>query len=504
MNTPAIRLKRFFMGIWSMPVGREAIRYGGISFLVVVLFIGLPAFLNPHGHEALLVGLAGVITITALFTGIVPAVLVIILAGFLAYTAEEPVGTAERIYALQEVGMLTVFGALMIGIKAFHQRQNRTTSHEAKQFRTLLEHSLYPLLLKNTQGGITFVSSTAADLLDYKEHELFGRTLHEFVHKDDRQALQTIFAEIFRRPKKRMRGEFRVQKKDGSWLWLRTDALNLLNEEPVNSVVVNIQDITQQKQIDKERLESLERETQARALAEQAVRARDEFLSIASHELKTPLTTVLLQLQATLRRTSTQSLAHFSGEKLVQSLTIAEQQSKRLSELIKDLLNVSLITTGRISLKKEPVNLSGCIRSLIERLGEQIKEAGTPIIFEETQEIIGVWDVVRLEQCLTNLLTNAMKYGGHKPITISTRRDPQWIYIDVIDSGRGIPSQDQSRIFELFQRVIAADDIKGLGVGLFIARRIAEAHGGTITVESEHGKGSTFTVQLPLSPLPTA
>src|SRR3989338_10930519 len=141
------------------------------------------------------------------------------------------------------------------------------------------------------------------------------------------------YQSVIRHPDTPMFIEMRMIQKDGTVIWLRNDTMNMLHDEETSAIIASFQDITEQKKHDEERLEIIKSEKSARNVAERAVRARDEFLSIASHELKTPLTTILLQLQATLRRIMTQSLVRFSGEKLAKSLTIAEQQSHRFETL---------------------------------------------------------------------------------------------------------------------------------------------------------------------------
>ncbi len=247
---------------------------------------------------------------------------------------------------------------------------------------------------------------------------------------------------------------------------------------------------------EKEKL--LDKEKNAREVAENAVRERDEFLAIASHELKTPLTSIVLQLQSTLRRILTQTLADFSGEKLVKSLKVAEQQSDRLSNLIKDLLNVSLISSGKMDLQMKEGDLTEIISALSDRLGEQMEQSGCQFRFHSNGMIDGMWDGVRIEQAVSNLLTNAMKYGKGKPVDVTVKKRDDLAIISVRDHGIGIPEKYHDFIFERFKRAVSENEYKGLGVGLFIVRQIVHAHGGEVEIESAQGRGTTFTINLPI------
>ena len=237
------------------------------------------------------------------------------------------------------------------------------------------------------------------------------------------------------------------------------------------------------------------------ALAERraAIGARDEFISIASHELKTPLTALKLRLTAAVR-TQRQPAPREQGaeEKLARSLAAAGTTADRLASLVDDLLDVSRLTAGRIGLHIEAVALLDLVRDVAGRLREQAAETGSRIAVDVPEAIIGSWDRSRLEQIVTNLLSNAIKYGGGKPILVAARAAGGRLRVDVKDEGPGISRADQSRIFHAFERVTTANRVGGLGLGLYIGRQIAVAHGGTLSVDSKPGHGSVFTLELPL------
>ncbi len=244
--------------------------------------------------------------------------------------------------------------------------------------------------------------------------------------------------------------------------------------------------------------EIIQKERKAREAAEEAIRARDEFLSIASHELKTPLTTIILRIQSTLDSILNQSLANFSGEKLVSSLNIAHDQTRRLQNLIKDLLNFSLITTGKLELELKEDDLTTLVKSVLNRFEDHLTLAGCSVKFEANEHIKGLWDQVRLDQAISNLLTNSIKYGEGSPIEITVTSENNTAKITVADKGIGIDPRVQKTIFERFKRGTADTKFQGLGVGLFIVKQIVEAHGGRVLVKSKLGEGSKFTLELPI------
>ncbi|TQF10277.1 GAF domain-containing protein [Myxococcus llanfairpwllgwyngyllgogerychwyrndrobwllllantysiliogogogochensis] len=234
--------------------------------------------------------------------------------------------------------------------------------------------------------------------------------------------------------------------------------------------------------------------------ATQAVKARDELLSVAGHELKSPLNALQLQIHL-LARMAKDAMAA-SG--LAERAEKAARAGQRLGLLIDDLLDVSRISAGRLSLNLEEVDLAALTRELVSRMSEELVRAGSEVRMLADDAVVGQWDKLRLEQVLVNLLSNAAKYGAGRPVTV--RVEPRGAVAELVvqDEGIGVAQEDQERIFERFERSESAQHFKGLGLGLWITKRIVEAHGGGIRVQSQPGKGSIFTVELPLSDtLPT-
>lgn len=230
------------------------------------------------------------------------------------------------------------------------------------------------------------------------------------------------------------------------------------------------------------------------------IKARDEFLSIASHELKTPLTTMLLKLNNMLNRIKNVSLSNFSVPELMNVLENAQQQIKWLTAMINDLLNVSLITTGRMSLERKNSDLVQITKDVIENFKELIKQENYQVEFDYKQSVIGYWDNVRIEQAITNLVSNAIRYGNKKPIFIKIENGGKIARFMIKDQGKGIGRGEQKHIFARFRRGDHENGYtKGLGVGLYITDQIVKAHGGEIKLSSQPNKGSTFIIELPLN-----
>ena len=236
-----------------------------------------------------------------------------------------------------------------------------------------------------------------------------------------------------------------------------------------------------------------------KAELEDAVRTRDDFMSIVSHELKTPLNTLVLEVQLRRLQLGRNNLAAFSQEKLWQMVDKDERQIQSLIRLIDDMLDVSRIRTGKLSIRPSDVDLGKLVASVVENFAPQMEASGCTLLFQRPEPIVGVWDEFRIEQVLANLLTNAMRYGAGKPVQVSVSATASGACIEVRDQGIGISQKSLERIFCQFERAEGSETSAGLGLGLFIAEQIVKAHKGRIQVESEEGKGALFRVLLPLN-----
>lgn len=237
----------------------------------------------------------------------------------------------------------------------------------------------------------------------------------------------------------------------------------------------------------------------AEETANAAIAVRDQFLSIASHELKTPLTPLCLQLEIMQRMIRNDAGKDQVLQKLPLFVDRLFRLTDRLSHLVDELLDVSRINNGKLLLEKEEVPFSNLVRDVCDRFGQEISRTHSVLKLNLQQDVVGNWDKLRMEQVTTNLLTNAIKYGDGKPIEVSTFSEDGVAHLQIRDFGIGIAPEDQSRIFQLYERAVSPSHFGGLGLGLYIVRQIVEAHGGNVSLESAPGRGSTFSVQLPLN-----
>jgi len=231
---------------------------------------------------------------------------------------------------------------------------------------------------------------------------------------------------------------------------------------------------------------------------EQAVRMRDDFMSIVAHELRTPLNGLILETQLRKMHLARDNAAAFTLDKMHAMVDRDERQIKSLIRLIEDMLDVSRIRTGKLSIRTSQFDLVKLVSNLLQNFAPQIDAAETSVMFTADQPVVGNWDEFRIEQVISNLLTNALRYGGKGTIDVRVFTQDGQARVEVQDRGIGISEENQRRIFQQFERVSAKTVVAGLGLGLFISEQIVTAHGGSITVESRIGEGALFRVCLPL------
>lgn len=232
--------------------------------------------------------------------------------------------------------------------------------------------------------------------------------------------------------------------------------------------------------------------------ARRAIGARDEFLSVAAHELRTPLTAMVLHIQTLGRSLRRETKKPFSLADAIHKIEAAEQQLARLTRLIDALLDVSRIAARRLTLNIAEMDLSKTVTEVATRFAEVSAQEGTPITLFADAPVLGNWDPLRVEQVVTNLVSNAIKYGRGHPIEITTRVEGVLAHLIVQDHGIGIAEEHLSRIFDRFERAVPSTSYAGLGLGLYITQQIVAAHGGSVEAKSELGKGAVFHVWLPI------
>ncbi len=342
----------------------------------------------------------------------------------------------------------------------------------------------YAIFMLDPQGHVATWNAGAARIKGYAPEEIIGQHFSRFYPPEDATSgrcdreLELALAE----------GKFEEEgwrlRKDGSRFWANVVI------EPVrghDGRLLGFAKVTR----DLTELRNAEAERIRLAQAQEAIRLRDEFLSIASHELKTPLSAVQLQLQSLLQ--GTQAL----DARVRSKAERAYRGGVRLAELMETLLDVSRIATGRFSLSRRPLDLARSVEEVVERFREQATQEGCELTLQLDAPVQGEWDPLRMEQVVTNLLSNALKYAAGTPVSVAVREEGQNAVLTVSDRGPGIPRSEWPRIFERFERAASMRHYGGLGLGLYVSRQIVEAHGGTISVEAVEPHGARFIVTLP-------
>ncbi len=255
-------------------------------------------------------------------------------------------------------------------------------------------------------------------------------------------------------------------------------------------------------------LEADERRRSERALrdsekryeqAEEGIKLRDDMFSVASHELRMPLTALRLHLDGLVRILERPSVEGTS-EELLRKINSATRQTARLTRLINNLLEVSRISSDRPALQFEELDLAQLVRELAEPFRDEASVSGSQLLVRAGEPVVGQWDPLELEQVVTNLISNAIRFGNGRPIEVEVVSEGENARLVVRDHGIGIPEADLPGLFGHFEHAAAVRHYGGLGLGLYVTRRVVEGHQGTITVESQPGQGSTFTIVLPRHP----
>lgn len=360
-----------------------------------------------------------------------------------------------------------------------------------KRFRILVDQIRdYAIYLLSPEGRITTWNLGARRIEQYEASEVIGRHFSMFHAPEDiaRGKLTRLMQQAKDAGAARETG-WRIRK-DGSRFWadVTLTALRDANGNLYGFAKI-VRDLTEQ--VEAEEL------AMAYAAAQEAVRVRDEFLSIASHELRTPLAAMHLQLQVVKRQLDGDSLDQ-AKDRLTPGIERALGSAERLSRLVDTLLDVTRITTNRVQLHLSDFDMAEVVLEEAGRLAGIAGEAGCELSVQAQAGIVGRWDRLRIEQALMNLVANACKYAPGGPIHIGVERDAGRVRVWVQDSGPGIAADSIGQIFDRFVQAGPAGKESGLGLGLFVTRQIAEAHGGTASVVSSEGEGSRFTIELPL------
>jgi PAS domain S-box-containing protein len=348
----------------------------------------------------------------------------------------------------------------------------------------------YAIFVLDPEGRVASWNAGAQRLKGYRAEEIVGEHFSKFYPAEDAAAGKPAAElEAALRDGRAYDQGWRVRK-DGTLFWADVVVTAMHDETGRFRGFAKVtRDLTERKRAEEDRLRL--------ARAEAELRLRDEFLMIASHELRTPLGALRFNLASLdLLRKREQS----GDSRLERAIETAKNQVRRLSTLVDRLLDVSRISTGRLTLVFEPVEVVALVRQVAADFhASAVHEGSTIDLVLPEGPVQARWDALRIEQTLGNLLSNAIKYGRGNPIRIELAADDVLARITIADAGIGIAPDVIERIFERFERAVAARDYAGLGLGLYIARHLVAAHDGRIEVESEPGRGTTFVLEIPLA-----
>lgn len=371
------------------------------------------------------------------------------------------------------------------------------------RLKTILENEPECVNIINSEGIILEMNPAGLAMLETDTVEdVIGKSIYPMISKDFHKPFQDLITQVCGGEKKSL--EFHLKTFKQTNRILETHAVPFFSDEHNKTVLLAVtRDITEKKRAEVERERLLIKEKEARLGAEKSVQLRDDFLSIASHELKTPLTPIRMNMQLLNRYLNSLASEFPKAGILLKVFESTDEQFARFLKLVENLLDVSRITAERLILTKENFNMSQLLNEIILRYKPEYQNLGYMVNLNTEENIMGFWDRVRIEQVITNIITNAIKYGMGNPIDISltlkkNQENQKIVKLVVTDHGIGIAREDQEKIFNRFERVASLKSYGGLGLGLFISKTIITSHGGTIKVESELNSGSSFIIELPI------
>lgn len=345
----------------------------------------------------------------------------------------------------------------------------------------------YAIYMVNNEGVIVSWNEGAVRIEGYSADEVIGKKMDILYHPNDNGENDSAKMQEKAIAFGRCSEESWRKRKDGFVFWSMTTITTIFDKKGNRcGFGVVVHDLTKKKYEE----ESLHK----------AISSRDDFLAIASHELRTPLTILKLQAEIFNENLKRNDEGSYTREKVDQLITLTIKQIYKLTYLVEDMLDISRMRGGKFILHKEKFNLRELLEDIIERNRQRfiLANCGEPEFVYNSKDNYGLWDKLRIEQVINNVLNNALLYAKGKPVKVSLKNNLKSIQIAIEDHGIGIATNDTKKIFNRFERAVDANEVSGLGLGLFISNQIVQAHHGEMWVESELGKGSTFFVDLPV------
>ena len=368
--------------------------------------------------------------------------------------------------------------------RLLHEREREALERKSEQrYRHLLDAIPQCIWAADADGRVDYWNKPGLAYCGFEADAIVDESFWECLHPDDRAEARADWQAGLRGgvPFER---QVRIKRaSDGSYRWHLARAVPQRDEYGATTGwIASATDIDDQKG--------------AEDALRQAIVLRDDFLSVASHELRTPLTSLKLEV-ANLARIAQKAGAAEGGGRVLSKVEKIDAQASRLHRLIDELLDVSRIAAGRLELHVEPVDVAQVVTEVWARFNEEATRLGCTLNINAPAPVVGRWDRSRLDQVITNLVSNAIKYGDCKPVDVNVDAVDDSAVITIRDRGMGIAPHDHERIFGRFERAASSRHYGGIGLGLWIVKQIIDALGGTVAVDSTPGDGSTFTVSLP-------
>lgn len=385
-------------------------------------------------------------------------------------------------YSYDENGQPLIFRGIVMDITDLKIKEQKIKESEEK-FRTITNAMPQMVWSCKPSGEADYFNNQWWSYTGAKEESCLGFAWFDLVHPDDRDGVVSLWKNAVKNESS-FQTEYRLRNSPGGYHWMLNRGLPIRDfSGKITQWFCTSTDIEALKQ--------------AEDKLKQAIAARDEFLSITSHELKTPLTALRLQTDLIKKSIEDEQYRHLTAEQLNFMADLIDKQINRLNLLINDMLDVTRIRSGHLSIHKENCDIVSLTEEVVERMRPLFIAGQTILSLERPKNSIMVYcDKMRIEQIITNLLTNGLRYGEGRPVSLKIEEIEGKTILSVKDHGVGVEKHNQERIFNRFERVLSETSIAGIGLGLFIVKELVRIHGGKIWLDSELGKGSTFYVQL--------
>jgi PAS domain S-box-containing protein len=453
--------------------GSSILRYAiALGLVAVITYLKIILF-DLLGRESPFLLYFGAIVLTILYLGKGPAIMVTLIAMAATVYFFMPPYNHFSVNSIQLTQVITflIEGFLIIFPTSALLKMRRQNQELLARWQSIIEKSSDGVVIVNQEGKRSYCSPSIENIIGYSAEEYLQLSPWKLGHVDELSDIKEKYARLSQTPGSSLTLIHRMLHKKGHWIWVESRITNLLHEPNIRGLVANFNDVSARMELEQTRI---------------------DFIGLVSHELKNPLTSIRAYAQMIQQNLSAKADTELS---LYTSKVLS--QTDKLNNMLTDMADVATIHAGRMELNIVVFDVTELIMELVENFR---CTTSTHAIYTDLPTLPSIAaDRERIGQVIVNLLSNAIKYSpGGTEILIRTGREEDMLLVCIIDSGIGIPRQDQAKVFDRLYRVDPTSRTKGLGLGLYICHRIVQYHNGTIGLTSEEGKGSTFWFKLPL------